>query len=74
MPKEPKKPWWMRLNAMLFPYLGPPPLGPYNEAPLPPTAEKACPLCGQPMGLHTFERNDDQRPTLMRCPASEAST
>jgi hypothetical protein len=58
----------MRLNAMLFPYLGPPPLGPYNEAPLPPTSEKACPLCGQLMGLHTFERHDDQRPTVMHCP------
>ena len=63
-----RRPWWDRLNRSLFPYIGPPPLGPYNEAPLPPTSEKPCPLCGQPMAGHTFERSQDHTATRMHCP------
>jgi hypothetical protein len=48
--RTPKTPgglrWWDRWNRTLFPYLGPPPLGPYDEEPLPPTGQKPCPLCG----------------------------
>jgi hypothetical protein len=63
-----KRQWWDRLNRALFPYIGPPPLGPYNEEPLPPTGEKACPLCGQAMSLHSFERSQDHTATRMHCP------
>jgi hypothetical protein len=64
-----KLPWWDRLNGALIPYIGPPPLGPYNEAPLPPSAEKACPICGHPMAEHTFDRSTDHTATRMYCPA-----
>lgn len=72
MSKVKRDPLWVRLNRKLFPYLGPPPLGPYNEEPLPPTAEKACPLCGQAMSLHTFERSQDHTATRMHCPPRAA--
>ncbi len=64
------QPWWDRLNRRLFPYLGPPPLGPYNEEPLPPVAEKACPLCGNPMSEHSFARSQDHKSTRMHCPSA----
>jgi hypothetical protein len=60
--------WWERLNRSLFPYIGPPPLGPYGEAPLPPTGPKACPLCGQAMSLHVIERSGGNVPTRLHCP------
>ena len=63
-----KAPWWDRLNGALRPYIGPPPLGPYNEEPLPPTEDKACPLCGKPMALHEFTRSTDHTATRMYCP------
>lgn len=63
-----KAPWWDRLNRKLFPYIGPPPLGPYNEAPLPSTLSKACPICGHPMSDHEIERRDN-RPTQIHCPS-----
>ena len=62
-----KAPWWDRLNRLLLPYIGPPPLGPYDEDPLPPTQDKACPLCGQAMADHDVERRAD-RPTQLHCP------
>jgi len=66
-----KAPWWDRLNGALRPYIGPPPLGPYNEEPLPPVADKACPLCGRPMDEHEFTRSQDHTATRMYCPAVE---
>ena len=63
-----KVPWWDRLNRRLLPYLGPPPLGPYDEEPLPPTQAKACPLCGRAMADHDVERRAD-RPTQLHCPS-----
>jgi hypothetical protein len=68
-----KLPWWDRLNGALFPYIGPPPLGPYNEAPLQAPAEKACPLCGRPMSEHRFDRSTDHTATRMYCPTSDAA-
>jgi len=53
--------------------MGPAQLGPYNEAPLPPVSDKACPLCGQRMALHTFERSQDHTATRMHCPAPAAA-
>jgi hypothetical protein len=63
-----KAPWWDRLNRALLPYIGPPPLGPYNEAPLPSTQAKACPLCGRAMSEHDVERRANF-PTQLHCPA-----
>lgn len=63
-----KQPFWDRLNRKLFPYLGPPPLGPYNEPELPPTANKACPLCGCEMSEHSFARSVGHESTRMYCP------
>ncbi|GAB3615878.1 hypothetical protein GCM10027416_04350 [Okibacterium endophyticum] len=54
------------LNATLRPYLGAPPLGPYNEPPLPPASGAACPLCGSPMSEHTIDRSGVR--TQVHCP------
>jgi len=67
-----KKNWADRLNARLLPYIGPPPLGPYNEAPLPPVREAACPMCGMVMSVHDVERREG-RPTKMSCPSPGAA-
>jgi len=60
-----------RLNRRLFPYLGPPPLGPYDQpAPAAP-ASRACPLCGAAMSAHEFDRSGEQtRATRLYCPAA----
>ncbi len=60
--------WWERLNKALFPYMGPAQLGPFGEPPLPSTETKACPLCGEPMSRHRFERSTDHTATRMHCP------
>jgi len=54
-----------RLNARLLPYLGPPPLGPYNEEPAP-ARPAACPLCGAPMSEHDIDRSGER--TQLHCP------
>ncbi|RXZ49310.1 hypothetical protein ESP57_10345 [Agromyces fucosus] len=54
-----------RLNARLLPYIGPPPLGPYDEEPAPATPP-ACPLCGAPMSSHTIDRSFER--TQLHCP------
>ncbi|PJJ65512.1 hypothetical protein [Compostimonas suwonensis] len=59
-----------RMNRKLFPYLGPPPLGPYDEAPPQPSSERACPLCGQPMSLHEIDRSGER--TQLYCPTAAA--
>lgn len=53
-----------RLNAWLLPYIGPPPLGPYDE----PVAKHApaCPLCGQAMAEHDIDRSGER--TQLHCP------
>lgn len=66
-----KRPWWDRLNRTLLPYIGPPPLGPYNETPLPPTEAKPCPMCGVAMSDHEIERRDN-RPTKIHCPQPDS--
>lgn len=65
---EPKRAWWQKLNRALFPYMGPAQLGPFDQEPLPPTDQKPCPLCGNPMALHTFVRSQDRASTRMTCP------
>jgi len=66
--------WWQRWDRALVPHLGPAQLGPYGEPPLPSTAEKPCPLCGQPMNLHRFERSTDHTATRMHCPKVSPET
>ena len=61
-----------RLNRRLFPYLGPPALGPYDQPPAPDPARAACPLCGAPMGRHEFARGNG--PTKLYCPRPEDQT
>lgn len=63
-----KRAWWQKLNRALFPFMGPAQLGPFDQEPLPPTAQKPCPLCGQAMELHTFVRSQDRASTRMTCP------
>jgi hypothetical protein len=72
--KGPRRPWWDRWNRTLLPYIGPPPLGPYDEEPLPPTGPKPCPLCGAAMDRHIIVRTaDDHTPTRLHCPGPEAA-
>jgi hypothetical protein len=54
-----------RLNARLLPYIGPPPLGPYDEEPVP-AKPPACPLCGAPMSEHHIDRSGER--TQLHCP------
>jgi hypothetical protein len=54
------------LNAKLFPWLGPPPLGPYDQEPERPVAHQLCPLCGQAMALHEIDRSGER--TQLYCP------
>ena len=63
-----RMPWWDRLNGALIPYLGPPPLGPYDEPEQPAVATRACPLCGSSMDAHVFDRAPG-RPIDVRCPS-----
>jgi len=63
-----------RLNRRLFPYLGPPPLGPYDQPAVEAPAGRACPLCGAEMSAHDFDRSGEQtRPTRIYCPAPPAA-
>jgi len=55
-----------RLNRRLFPWLGPPPLGPYDQPTPAPARESGCPLCGRPMSEHTKGESDGR--TLLYCP------
>ncbi|WP_147303924.1 hypothetical protein [Subtercola boreus] len=58
------------LNARLFPYLGPPPLGPFDTESAESKTERAsagsCPLCGRPMREHTIDRAGER--TQLYCP------
>ena len=63
-----KLPWWDRLNGMLMPYIGPPELGPFDQAPLPPTGPKPCPICGAAMSAHEIERSGGNTATRLHCP------
>lgn len=65
-----KQPWWDRLNGALIPYLGPPPLGPYETEPA--VHDKPCPLCGHAMPEHDMERTPG-RPTRMHCPETRVA-
>lgn len=55
-----------RLNRRLFPYIGPPPLGPYDQPEPVAARERACPLCGTPMSGHGKGLADGR--TILHCP------
>ena len=60
------------LNRRLFPYLGPPPLGPIDtespESKRKAALAGACPLCGAPMSQHVVDRSGER--TQLYCPAA----
>ena len=57
-----------RLNRTLFPFLGPPPLGPYDQPAPVPARENACPLCGSAMSSHEKGFSDGR--TILHCPTA----
>ncbi|QEO14406.1 hypothetical protein FLP10_08210 [Agromyces intestinalis] len=59
-----------RLNARLLPWIGPPPLGPYDEASEPP-APPTCPICGQAMADHVIDRSAPR--TQLHCPGGASA-
>lgn len=61
--------WYAWFNSRLITLAGPAAVGPYETTPAPTAAERAeraCPLCGKPITLHTFDRTRDK--PLMHCP------
>jgi len=54
------------LDDKLFPVLGPPPLGPFDDADAPAPTSATCPFCGIRMSLHRVER--DGAHTFLHCP------
>lgn len=60
------------VNGRMWRVLGPPPLGPYGEEPLPPAAQSGCPLCGRLMSEHVIDRTSGPR-TQLHCPEAPAA-
>lgn len=58
--------WYAYWNSRLIRFAGPASVGPYDTEPEPVRTERACPLCGQPMSTHTFDRSGTK--PLMTCP------
>jgi hypothetical protein len=54
------------LDSRLLPILGPPPIGPFDEADAPTPAIAVCPLCGIRMSLHRVEREGAH--AYLHCP------
>lgn len=59
--------WYAWFNTTLIRVAGPAQVSPMDAAPsADERAERACPLCRQPMNRHTFDRSGDK--PLMHCP------
>jgi hypothetical protein len=58
--------WYAFLNERLVRAAGPAAVGPYDTEPEPVRTERPCPLCGQAMSAHEFDRSGPK--PLMRCP------
>jgi len=52
------------VNKTLFPWIGPPPLGPYTDVPEEEVraakAAATCPICGELMSLHEVDRSGER--------------
>jgi hypothetical protein len=55
-----------RVNRRLFPWIGPPPLGPYDGPAPEPARARGCPLCGAAMAEHGKSVSDGR--TILHCP------
>ncbi len=64
------------LNDKLYPILGPPPLGPYEddraERPWHEYGDDACPICGRPMRSHDVIEDPEDDEVWLRCPGAPA--
>jgi len=58
--------WYAWFNSSLIRVAGPASVGPYETEPEPNRVERPCPLCGEPMSAHTFDRSGPK--PLMHCP------
>ncbi|WP_434971102.1 hypothetical protein [Microbacterium sp. bgisy207] len=59
--------WYTWFNTNLIRVAGPPAVSPLEPGPTAEErAERACPLCRQPMNRHEFDRSGDK--PLMHCP------
>ena len=52
------------VNRTLFPWIGPPPVGPYNVVPdeevRAAKAASVCPICGELMSVHEIDRSGER--------------
>jgi hypothetical protein len=69
---KPTRSLYQRFNARLFPWLGPPPLGPYDQPEPEAPAGRACPLCGRLMSEHVIDRSGPR--TQLYCPGTDPAT
>ena len=58
--------WYAWINKNLIRAAGPASVGPYATTPEPVRTERPCPLCRQPMSMHTFDRSGPK--PLRHCP------
>ncbi len=68
--------WTDWVNKKLFPWIGPPPLGPYNVVPADEAkaaqAAATCPICGELMSIHEVDRSGER--TQIYHPTPEQAT
>jgi hypothetical protein len=67
---ERKRSWYDRWNAGLIRKMGPSQIGAgHPEGPDNRSVDRACPICGQPLSLHTVIRPEGQvRSSTLVCP------
>ncbi|MBN9177098.1 MAG: hypothetical protein J0I43_06985 [Microbacterium sp.] len=58
--------WYTYLNRQLIRFAGPASVGPYDDVPVAPAAERTCPVCGAAMASHTVDRSGPK--PLLHCP------
>lgn len=62
------------VQRFLYQFEGPAQLGDRDEPRYVPPADPKCPVCGQSLTLHRFDRGGPGKPTHMKCPAPTAAT
>ncbi len=64
------------LNEKLYPMLGPPPLGPYDDDEATmlrgERGDDVCPVCGEPMRLHERVEEPETGKVWLHCPGGPA--